>query len=137
MKVMMADTDPTNMRLVKSYLSDVPCDTLFVSSGSQLVRQVGCEDPEVIILGDTLEDMPGIDACRTLKGDDSTREFQVLMVTSQLNHGDVERMVQAGVDDIIVLPSSKDELHKRLKALARVFNLNRQVQRLLDGFSSR
>jgi two-component system phosphate regulon response regulator PhoB len=73
--------------------------------------------PNLILLDLMLPDTSGLDICRQLKSDDSTRMIPVVMVTAKGE--EVDRVVgfELGADDYVVKPFSVRELLLRIRAL--------------------
>lgn len=73
--------------------------------------------PDLILLDLMLPDSNGLDICRHLKSDDSTRMIPVVMVTAKGE--EVDRVVgfELGADDYVVKPFSIRELLLRIRAL--------------------
>lgn len=82
----------------------------------QLVRQT---PPSLVVLDLLLPGIDGLEFCRLLKQDASTRELPVVMLTARAD--DVDRIVglEVGADDYITKPFSPRELVLRVRAVLR------------------
>jgi two-component system, OmpR family, phosphate regulon response regulator PhoB len=75
--------------------------------------------PDLILLDLMLPDLSGIEICKKLKQDDTTRRCPVIMLTAKGE--EIDRVVgfEVGADDYVVKPFSLRELMLRIKAVMR------------------
>jgi two-component system phosphate regulon response regulator PhoB len=89
-------------------------------TGTEGLEQVSMEPlPDLILLDLMLPDISGLEVCRRLRQQETTRGIPVLMLTAK---GDeIDRVVgfEVGADDYVVKPFSVRELMLRIKAVLR------------------
>ncbi len=87
--------------------------------GSEGIRLVREQRPEVVLLDLMLPDISGTEVCRTLKSDPAFRDTAIVMLTARGE--EVDRVVgfELGADDYIVKPFSVRELLLRIQAILR------------------
>lgn len=68
------------------------------------------EVPDLFLLDIMLPDGNGLDLCKGLKAEESTRKIPVVLMSA---HADISRM--EGADDFIAKPFDVDELLKRIE----------------------
>jgi two-component system phosphate regulon response regulator PhoB len=75
--------------------------------------------PDLVLLDLMLPGMPGTEVCKQLKGDASTKNIQVVMLTAKGE--EIDRVVgfELGADDYVVKPFSVRELLLRVQAILR------------------
>ncbi|HZS17806.1 MAG TPA: response regulator transcription factor [Candidatus Udaeobacter sp.] len=75
--------------------------------------------PDFIILDLMLPGMPGLEVCKILRGDPSTSEIPILMLTAKAD--EVDRIVglEFGADDYVTKPFSPREIGLRIRAILR------------------
>jgi len=75
--------------------------------------------PDLIILDLMLPDISGMEVCRKLRQEESTRNVSILMLTARAE--EIDRVVgfELGADDYVVKPFSVRELILRVKAILR------------------
>jgi len=75
--------------------------------------------PDLILLDLMLPDMSGIDICRQLKMQESTRNIPIVILTAKGE--EIDRVVgfEVGADDYVVKPFSVRELMLRIRAVLR------------------
>ena len=85
-------------------------------NGLQKARE---DRPDFIILDLMLPGMPGLEVCKILRGDPSTSEIPILMLTAKAD--EVDRIVglEFGADDYVVKPFSPREIGLRIRAILR------------------
>src|SRR3954463_8926297 len=86
------------------------------ATGLRIARE---ESPALIILYLMLPKMPGLEICKVLKTDATTRNIPVLMLTAKAE--EIDRIVglEFGADDYVTKPFSPRELVLRVNAILR------------------
>jgi two-component system phosphate regulon response regulator PhoB len=112
--------DEKDIRQVLTYnLAQEGYETLTAESGEDGLTLARAKQPDLVLLDLMLPDVSGLDICRRLKSDPSTRSIAVIMVTAR---GDeIDRVVgfELGADDYVAKPFSVRELMLRVKAVLR------------------
>ena len=79
--------------------------------GLEMARR---EQPELVVLDVQMPRLDGLEVCRILKDDPTTRDIAVVMLTGRASAADRQMGLQAGADDYLVKPVTP------LKLLTRV-----------------
>ena len=112
--------DEKDLQEVLSYnLRQAGHTPLVVGAGRDAISAVGEHRPDLVLLDLMLPDVSGVEICRRLKGDATTKDVPIVMVTAK---GDeVDRVVgfELGADDYVVKPYSLRELLLRIDAVLR------------------
>jgi two-component system phosphate regulon response regulator PhoB len=112
--------DEKDLQEVLSYnLRQAGHTPLVVGAGRDAISAVGQLRPDLVLLDLMLPDVSGVEICRRLKGDATTKDVPIVMVTAK---GDeVDRVVgfELGADDYVVKPYSLRELLLRIDAVLR------------------
>jgi signal transduction histidine kinase len=101
-------------------LREAGFEVLEAASGSEALRLVHSQRPDVIILDQNLPDMPGIEVCRAIKADPLTEAIPVLQVSATAHA--LETKVQAmavGADTYLTEPLAPAELIAHVGAALR------------------
>src|ERR1700724_569826 len=87
--------------------------------GAAGLAKARAEKPDFIILDLMLPRMPGLEICKILKSDQSTRHIPILMLTARAE--EIDRIVglEFGADDYVTKPFSPREVILRIKAILR------------------
>ena len=89
------------------------------TDGGEGLDRVRRESPDLILLDLMLPGTDGVEVCRQLKSDPTTRKIPVIMVTAKGEECDVVLGLGVGADDYIVKPFSPKELIARIGAVLR------------------
>lgn len=129
--VLIVDDNPQNVELLQAFLETLPVKLHTAGDGIEALEAVEQHHPDLILLDIMMPRMSGYQVCRKLKGDEKTRDIQILMVTALNELGDVEQAAECGTDDFISKPVNKFELLTRVKSLLRVRHLKSELERAL------
>lgn len=139
--VLVADDDPTFLRLVYLFLEGEPIEIVVAQDGATAIELALGSAPDLILLDMLMPGMSGIDACRRLQEEQATWDVPVILMTALRDASTRMAAFEAGAADYITKPIEKVELlarvrtqlstRRELKALrARVEELTRENERL-------
>jgi len=129
-RVLIADDNEANVELMEAYLAGIDCDTEIAIDGQDTLDKVASFRPDLILLDVMMPKLSGFEVCKKLKGDSTTREIMILMVTALNEPFDIERAVDAGTDDFLSKPVNKIELVKRVQNMLKLKGVKDEVERL-------
>lgn len=86
-------------------------------AGIEAARQM---KPDVVLLDIMIPKVGGFDACRIIRGDQSTMKAKVIMMTGLDRIGDVDRAFACGAADYLIKPFDSDRLFKKLEKVMRL-----------------
>src|SRR5688500_15672516 len=94
-------------------------EVLAAAKGQEGLRLAREQHPDLVLLDLMLPDLPGMEVCRALKDDSSTRRIPVMMLTARGE--EIDRVVgfELGADDYVTKPFSVRELVLRIRAVLR------------------
>jgi two-component system, cell cycle response regulator len=126
MKVLIAEDDPINTRLLRTLLFRWGFDVETADDGLHACRILEQEDgPQMAVLDWMMPGLDGLEVCRRLrereKGGD--RYTYVIMLTGRSGQEDIITGIDAGADDYIVKPFDTKELNARLHTGQRIVDL--------------
>lgn len=110
--ILIVDDDPKNLELFRDVLQVVGYTTIEATNGKQGIDLAKARQPGLILLDIQMPVMDGFEALRILKGDATTKNIPVIVLTSYAMKGDKERICKAGCDGYIAKPVDIDELLK-------------------------
>jgi PAS domain S-box-containing protein len=111
-RILVADDDPMNVKLLKKLLSSSGYETYTAMNGAEAVKAAIQELPDLILLDVMMPEMDGIEACRHLKANPQTQNIPVIFISGAGN----ERMgLQSGAVDYIRKPFSPAIIKARVK----------------------
>ncbi len=120
MKILVIEDDLDVSDLISATLRKANDVTVTTATdglvGLSLARK---EQPSVILLDLMLPGMSGLEICRALKTDATTRHIPILMLTAKADEKDRIVGLELGADDYVTKPFSPREVTLRLHALMR------------------
>jgi two-component system sensor histidine kinase/response regulator len=130
-KVLIVDDEPINLRLLKALIAPMGVETFTASNGSQTLEMIPKVSPDVILLDIGMPDMDGIEVCRRLKKDVTTRNIPVVFVTAFSDVENHAAAVEAGGIGFIIKPVEKILVHASIRNAIRLKHLSDEVDELM------
>jgi len=101
--------------------------------GEEVMRLIGEERPDLVVLDWMLPGISGIEVCRLIRTRSETRDIPVIMLTARGEEAERVRGLATGADDYVVKPFSLPELIARIRSLLRRANPETVSDRLEAG----
>jgi two-component system phosphate regulon response regulator PhoB len=117
--VLIVDDERDLRTLLDFNLTQAGWRTAQAESGAEALVRARSLQPNVIVLDLNLPDVSGMDVCRLLRSDPSTRELPILMLTARGAESDRVQGLELGADDYLTKPFSVRELVLRVEAVSR------------------
>src|SRR5262245_24467813 len=124
--LLVIEDDPDIVELVRYNLEREGFKVLVAGDGERGLVEATRLQPELVVLDLMLPGLDGLEVCRRLRAQDSTRAIPVLVLTAKSEEADVVIGREMGADDYLTKPFSPRELIARVRALLR------RVQRSAD-----
>jgi putative two-component system response regulator len=118
--VLIVDDIEANRRLVAAMLAEVECRVQFAETGLEALQSVRRQPPDLVLLDIQMPGMDGIEVCRRIKANSSTRLLPVVMVTALNQTADRIKALEAGADDFMSKPIDRTELVARTRSALRL-----------------
>jgi len=119
-KTILVVDDEKNIReLVKFNLESRGYKVIEAADGEEALKLVKTSEPALIILDLMLPKVEGLEVCRILKGNPSTKKLPIIMLTALGDEIDKIVGLELGADDYITKPFSPRELVARVRAVIR------------------
>jgi CheY-like chemotaxis protein len=126
-KVLIVDDNQQNLELIQAYMESLPCRIEVAADGAEAMVSIAREQPDLVLLDVMMPRMSGFEVCQKLKGNPSTRDIVIIMVTALHEVSDMERAVECGCDDFVSKPVNKVELLARVKGLLALRLLKKRL----------
>lgn len=114
-KILLVDDTETVLMFEKMMLKSTGHNVETAPNGKKALELVGRSRPDLILLDIMMPELNGIETCRRLKADITTKDIPVVMVTTKGEPHMVEQAFQAGCNDYITKPVDKMELLGKVK----------------------
>jgi two-component system phosphate regulon response regulator PhoB len=118
-RILVIEDEPDIRRVLDYNLRTAGYEVLSAERGRDGLSLAREERPDLILLDLMLPDLAGIEVCRAIKDDPSTRAMPIVMLTARGE--EIDRVVgfELGADDYITKPFSVRELVLRIRAVLR------------------
>ncbi len=133
-RVLVVDDDPDMAAFLARMLEREGMEAHIVPDGAGALAAVAAGGCELVLLDVLLPDASGFDICERLKSDPASALIPVVLVTALEDRASRVRGIEAGADDFIHKPVSREELVARVKTLRRLHETRRELEaRRLDA----
>lgn len=117
-KIIVADDDHVNLKVLIDTLADEEYFIIAVDSGEAVLSQLQKHrDADLMILDIMMPGMSGYEVCRLLRKSYLPSELPVLMLTAAIRPEDMVAAFQSGANDFLHKPLDASELKTRIRNL--------------------
>lgn len=117
--ILIIEDDPDIVELLTYNLEREGYKVSSATDGEVGLREARRRKPGLILLDLMLPGMDGLEVCRHLKAEDTTRGIPLLMITAKSEEPDEVTGLELGADDYITKPFSPRNVLARIKAVLR------------------
>jgi two-component system, cell cycle response regulator len=133
MKILVADDDPVTRRLLQAQLQRWGHEVIACADGATAWEILSQEDsPRLVILDWMMPGMDGVDICRNIRKSANRAYIYLILLTSKSRQDDIVEGLEAGADDYITKPFNPNELKVRIRAGARIIQLQEELIEALN-----
>ncbi|MEX1197974.1 MAG: 7TM diverse intracellular signaling domain-containing protein [Pseudohongiellaceae bacterium] len=125
--VLVVDDEYLNLRIVESHLSE-HYELLTASSGADALELLSERRPDLIILDVMMPVMTGVQLCQVIRKRYGMDELPIIMLTAKNRVEDLVKGLNAGANDYITKPFSREELVVRVSKQFELMELQRVRQ---------
>jgi adenylate cyclase len=125
-RVLVVEDDPDMAAFLARLLAGMSVES--VPDGESAMRSVRVAPPDMVLLDVQLPGESGFEICERLKSDPATALVPVILVTALEDHDSRVRGIQAGADDFLSKPVSREELLARVQTLRRLHETRRELE---------
>lgn len=118
-KIVVIEDEPDILEVVQFNLEREGFQVVTAETGTEGLKVVEKEQPDLVLLDLLLPGLDGLDVCRSLRSNQLTASTPIIMVTAKGEESDVVLGLGVGADDYVQKPFSPKELIARVKALLR------------------
>jgi two-component system, cell cycle response regulator DivK len=113
--ILYIEDNSQNMRLVKKMLMAGGFEMLGAENGWTGLKMAILHKPELILVDINLPDIDGTEVTTRLRANPLFEKTPIIALTANAMYGDRERFIDAGCDDYLSKPISKNELLDKVK----------------------
>jgi two-component system response regulator MprA len=129
--VLVIDDEESIIDLIRLGLKYEGFEVVDASDGEEGIAAAQRTNPVFIILDWMLPDMDGLEVCRRLRSNPTTRDIPILLLTAKGEVGSRVEGLNTGADDYLTKPFSFEELVARIRAILRRLHHNASAENAL------
>jgi diguanylate cyclase (GGDEF)-like protein len=114
-RVLVVEDEPNIREIINFNLENWGYEVLAATDGETALAMAEEYAPDLILLDLMIPKVDGIEVCRRLKTGFWTSRIPIIMLTARKEVKDKVRGMEAGADDYITKPFSREELEARVK----------------------
>jgi diguanylate cyclase (GGDEF)-like protein len=114
-RILVVDDIEDNRSLLARRFRKRNYEVVEADGGLKALDLIASERFDAVLLDVMMPDLSGLDVLRTIRGEDSTRQLPIVMVTAKADRADILEALQAGADDFISKPIDFDIAFARIK----------------------
>jgi len=118
--ILIADDEPTNRFIIKSFLKQEGYNILEAKNGFEAVELAKNNKIDVILMDAMMPEMDGFEAIKEIKKIENLQNIPILMITALDSKDDKVKAFESGANDFITKPVDKDELLLRVKSFVKM-----------------
>lgn len=128
MLILVVDDKEVNRNLLKRMLTRIGYDVVEAADGMEAIEQVRTNDVDLILMDIMMPGMNGYEAADKIKGLSKDNYVPIIYVTALRAEEALSTALEAGGDDFISKPVNFAVLESKIKAHARIRELNQQLK---------
>lgn len=117
--ILAVDDEVHILELISFNLKAAGYHVVTALTGEEALKRCEVEKPSLVLLDIMLPGIDGLEVCCRLKGDRTTSNIPIIMLTARGDEVDKILGLELGADDYITKPFSVRELAARVKSLLR------------------
>jgi two-component system alkaline phosphatase synthesis response regulator PhoP len=118
-RILVVDDDPQIVRLLRAYLEQDGFRVLVAYAGSEAMRLLRSERPDLVLLDLMLPERDGWDITRIVRNDPVLAQTPIIMLTARVEDEDKIVGLDLGADDYVAKPFNPREVLARVRAVLR------------------
>lgn len=103
-KVLLVEDNYMNKVLVREILTLNGYEIIEAESGTEGLKKLTLENPDIVLMDLHLPEMDGITATRIIKADERNRHIPVLALTASAMKGEEQNLIDKGFDGYVAKP---------------------------------
>jgi len=119
LRVLVAEDDPINQKLILLYLKNIGCIGRVAPDGHEALNLLDQETFDVVLMDCNMPIVDGLEATRRIRSDGRFKDLIIIATTANAIKGYREQCFDAGMDDYLVKPLNLDLLTLKLARVAK------------------
>ena len=114
MKLLLVDDVNFTLKMTTLAVADMATEILTATNGKEALDIVMSNQPDMILMDLFMPEMNGDECCRLIKSEPAWKDIPILMITAMNDQEHRERCFNAGCNDIIKKPFTKELLVQKI-----------------------
>lgn len=114
-RLLLAEDDMTNQYVFRAILSAAGYDLEIVGNGLAALERATQNPPRLILLDMMMPVMDGYEAAQRMADEPALDQVPIVALTARAMKGDLEKTLEAGCDDYLAKPVSRQVLLEKVK----------------------
>jgi CheY-like chemotaxis protein len=114
-RILLVDDSSTALMITRMLLSSSAYAITTAHDGAEAVARATSEHPDAILMDVVMPRMSGLEACKALRSDASTRRIPIILVTTRGDGESIEAGFANGCNDYVTKPINGPELLNKLR----------------------
>lgn len=123
-RILVVDDEPVNRQVIQNLLSIRDFHVVEAADGPAALHSVQERRPDLVLLDVMMPRMNGYEVCRRIRERYGIAELPIIMLTAKNMVSDLVEGMNAGANDYIPKPFSRDELLARLRTQLELASMN-------------
>jgi DNA-binding response OmpR family regulator len=115
--VLVVDDDPVILKLLEVNFEMEGFTVLVARDGEEGIAVARADQPDLIVSDIMMPKVSGLELVTALKGDPSTSEIPIILLSAKAQNADVRSGLDAGADDYVTKPFEPLDLVDRVNRL--------------------
>ena len=127
--ILAVDDEPVNLRVLENYLSMENYNIITANSGMEALQILDEKQRiDLILLDIMMPNMSGFEVCAKIRSRYPVQSLPIIFLTARIQVTDLVEGYQAGANDYLVKPVTKNELLARVSTHLRLLENNRTLE---------
>lgn len=133
-RVLLADDDVISRKLLGSALQRLGFEVHSAAFGEEALQLITTAEPDLLVLDFEMPGLNGAEVCHRLRTSEheDLRTLPVIMLTAHAGEEEELRCLQAGANDFVTKPVSREILAARIQTQLRLRSLSDELRRQND-----
>lgn len=118
-KILIVDDDAAIVEMIAAILDKTSYKVLKACDGEEALRIASEELPSLILLDIQMPKKNGLEVCKELKANPSTRQIPIIILTASVYVQEIETAVSYGVKNFITKPSHPKEILQAITSILK------------------
>ena len=115
-KILLVDDAETILMMERMILNKAGYELITAKDGQEAIAKAMAERPDLILMDVVMPRMGGFEACKQLRGNDTTKAIPIIMVTTRGEAESVESGFASGCNDYVTKPINGLEVLSKVKS---------------------